>query len=1223
MNHLCVVCGESFIDEWLLIAHREIFHDSEYPCRPSVIQYAPPSFSGNNRTSTSSENNKPSTSSSNTIKLFAEAMDGKVVRHFKINNNTKLNFEKFVKEAIILINDILQNELRRLNFIKFGLVLDTLFVNVQNEISPRGFITKNRQLMENSNNIDILTDCFEELKTKIFEHEGLGSGWSLLSVIGCDVRVHKHGYGERGSSFIELPPKIKNTKSCINVHNYDNECFKYAMLSKYVKNHTKILHPNARYQQYSNKYNFNGLQYPVSIKDIECFERKNPRVTVNVFSLDDKNNVYPLKVVKVEKLDHTDLLLLKKGDISHYVYINDFNRLLHNQVTKYKCKVTVCKRCFAHVNKSLHLGGQKWLFDHNYFCTKQEPVRSVIPHSSRSTVQFTKISHQYKVPIVIYADMEATLVGVSNTNNAQGLIKKYQSHQPNSYCLLIKSYLSEITLNNFGLSSNPFVYRGEHAVEKLLEHLYDIARKVEFLYSYKVPMCIMSDYEIAEYNSKTECYICHLPFTVNNMKVRDHDHLTGKFRGAACNRCNLNFKLPKFIPIVFHNLSNYDAHFIIPELGKDKGAIDVLATSTEKFISFSKKVNSLKLRFIDSFRFLPYSLMSLTKNLSSNDLIETKKLVPHDKLDLVLQKGVFPYDYIDCAARFDETSLPPRHAFYNKLTETKLSKKDFNHACKVWSELNIKTIGEYSDFYVTLDVTLLADIMEEFRNTSIQAYELDPLHSYTSPGFAWQAMLKETKCRLELLTDMDMILMVEAGVRGGITQSVTRYVKANNKYLPNYEPTEESIYVGHFDINNNYGWAMRFFLPYGDFKWIRPEDLGDVIKIPRDSTKGYILDCDFVYPQSLHDLHYDLPFLPNNEKPPEGKYNKLMMTVTNKNRYIAHYMTVQQALKSGLTISKVHRVLEFSQSPWLEPYITANTIRRTNATTKLKKDFFKLMNNAVFGKSLENKKKHKDIKLVTNAKQLTKLVQKANFKTSIIINENLVAVCMGKTSVVLDRPLYVGMCILDISKLLLYDFHYNKMVNYYGRENIGISYMDTDSFLYWIKTEDMYEDLKLFPYKDEFDFSDYPKNHPTYDNGVNKKVLGKFKDEYCGKPIVEAVALMSKMYAIKLLPTLKEIKDKQEDSEETEEEENNSCVIKKAKGIKSSYVKKKLMFEDYKKCLFERINYKATFNNIRSYNHKLYSITETKTSLSSVDNKRKVLPDYINTLPYGHYSLNN
>lgn len=175
------------------------------------------------------------------------------------------------------------------------------------------------------------------------------------------------------------------------------------------------------------------------------------------------------------------------------------------------------------------------------------------------------------------------------------------------------------------------------------------------------------------------------------------------------------------------------------------------------------------------------------------------------------------------------------------------------------------------------------------------------------------------------------------------------------------------------------------------------------------------------------------------------------------------------------------------------------------------------MNNAIFGKTCENKRKHKNVKLVTDPAKLEKLVRQPNFSTSIIINENLVAVCMNKTKVIMDRPLYVGMCILDISKTHMYDFHYNKMVAYYGRDNIGIAYMDTDSYLYFIKTVDLYEDFRTFPYRDDFDFSDYPKNHPTYDNDRNKKVLGKFKDEANGRPLEEVVALMSKLYALKIM----------------------------------------------------------------------------------------------------------
>lgn len=1196
------MCGESYEDEWLLVAHQELIHNIQ-PLRQSVIHYAPRLGSQSLPTSSTLDTlDQPAGLSSSTT--FTEALEGKTVRHYKISNVSKMNLNNFIKSVQKDVIIILNQELARLNFIKFGLVLDATFTNVQNEISPRSFITKNKSIMQTTNVSELLKDSFEEIVTKITEHEGRGSGWSLLNVIGIDVRVHKHGYGDRGSSYIPLPPKLKNTHALINIKNTDNECFRYSVLCKFIKNNPRNDRPNRKYKELRSKYNFKGITYPVSLLDIKKFEHMNPGVSINVFALDNSNNIYPLKIVDNELNDHTDLLLLKKGDISHYVFIKDFNSLIARQVTKSKNCVTVCKRCFGHVDKSLKQGGFNWLVEHNQLCVKKQPVKIILPSKKNAYVKFNKVSHQYRVPIVVYADFEASLLPIETLPNPEGKQIKYQTHEPNSYCILLKSYLTEEHLNYFGLSSKPKVYRGSNAAKMLLDDLYNIAANVEMLYNYKVPMNNLDVYELEQHESATSCCICSIQFSDNNRKVRDHDHLTGKYRGPTCNNCNINFKLPTFIPVIFHNLSGYDSHFIIPELGRDQGKIDVIATTTEKFISFSKKVNKLKLRFLDSYKFVSSSLQKLAENLSHNDFVETRQIVPADKLSLVLRKGVYPYEYIDSLAKFNETSLPPITAFFSKLNDTHISQNEYNHACKVWTELNMKTLGDYNDFYVKLDVTLLCDIMEDFRNNCFSSYGLDPLHSYTSPGLAWQAMLKETKCVLELLTDIDMVLMVEAGVRGGLTQCVTRHVKANNKYIPSFDPTKKSTYLGYFDSNNLYGFSMSQPLPYGNFKWIDPTSLPDVMQIPQNGDIGYIIEADYEYPDSLHDYHYDLPFLPQSMIPPEGKHSKLMMTLENKTKYIAHFWIVQQALHAGLVITKIHRVLQFSQSCWLKPYISNNTIRRASAVTSSQKEFYKLMNNAIFGKTLENKRKHKDVKLVRNDKNLIKLVQKPNFKTSIIINNTLVAVCMDRTFVKMNRPLYVGMCILDISKTHMYDFHYNKMVPFYGRENIGITYTDTDAYLYFINTMDMYEDLRTFPYKNDFDFSDYDVNHPNYDNGINKKVLGKFKDETNGVPIVEMVGLMPKMYALKLLS----------DSEEDK-------VIKKAKGIKAMYVKKNIMFDMYKECLFENKTFTAEFNNIRSFNHKIFSISERKKSLSSTDDKRKVLNDNIHTLPYGHYSL--
>ena len=697
----------------------------------------------------------------------------------------------------------------------------------------------------------------------------------------------------------------------------------------------------------------------------------------------------------------------------------------------------------------------EWLSEHQRLCNQQKPVRVKLPSTTHNKIQYNKYSQQYKVPICIYSDFEAALLPFNPATNKTSnlpleshvvkrqqkgkdlatVVKnhqnkkkktnistckqntsqfKYQHHVPYSFCLLLKSELTETHLNLFGLTSKPILYRGPDAAARYVDTLYDIAGKVELLYSCIVPMSSLTTVEEQYYNSATECYICLGPFTDENYRVRDHDHCTGKFRGAAHTNCNLNYKLPNFVPVLFHNLSSYDANFIIPELGRDDGAIDVLASSSEKFISFSKKVGKIKLRFLDSYRFLPESLAKLTKNLTDADLFETSKLVPDDKLDLVKKKGIFPYEYIDSFAKFDETKLPPPAAFYNKLNLEEIDPQDYEHACRVWNELNIKSLGQYSDFYITLDVAQLCDCMEEFRSTCMSAYGLDPLHFFTSPGLSYQSMLKQSKCTLELLTDVDMVLMIEDSVRGGLCQTVTRYVRANNRYLQDYDNSKESVYLAYVDANNLYGWAMSKPLPYGNFKWVDPATINDVLQIPQYGDIGYILDCDFEYPEQIHNHHYDLPMLARTQTPPGGKHPKLLLTLENKERYIAHFWTVQQALQLGLKIVKIHRVLQFSQSLWLKSYIESNTSRRAAATSDFQKDLYKLMNNSVFGKTLENKRKHLNIKLVTNAKKLEKLVQKPNFKTSFIINDNIVAVAMNKNVVKMDRPLYVGMSILDI-----------------------------------------------------------------------------------------------------------------------------------------------------------------------------------------------------------------
>ena len=280
------------------------------------------------------------------------------------------------------------------------------------------------------------------------------------------------------------------------------------------------------------------------------------------------------------------------------------------------------------------------------------------------------------------------------------------------------------------------------------------------------------------------------------------------------------------------------------------------------------------------------------------------------KFILLLRKGVYPYEYVDSWERFNETSLPDKEAFYSNLNMEDITEVDHRHAKRVFKNLSNKNLGDYHDLYVQSDTLLLADVFENFRNMCIKVYELDPAHFLSSPGLAWKACLKKTEVELELITHADMLLMVEKGIRGGICHAILRYAKANNKYMKDYNKYDEEPFLQYDDANNLYGFAMSQPLPVDGFE--RMEDLSkideDFIKnYDENSDKGYILEVDVEYPKNLHDLHSDLPFLPERMK--IDKCKKLVCNLYDKESYFAHIRSLKQALNHGLILKKVHRIL--------------------------------------------------------------------------------------------------------------------------------------------------------------------------------------------------------------------------------------------------------------------------------------------------------------------------
>ena len=471
-----------------------------------------------------------------------------------------------------------------------------------------------------------------------------------------------------------------------------------------------------------------------------------------------------------------------------------------------------------------------------------------------------------------------------------------------------------------------------------------------------------------------------------------------------------------------------------------------------------------------------------TYNFCDNDL---------NKVILLLRKVVYPYEYMDNWERFDETSLPDKESFYSSLNMESIDDIDYRHGNNVFKNFKLKHLGEYHDLYVQSDTLLLADVVENFRNMCIKVYQLDSAYFLSLPGLAWQACLKKTNVKLELLTDYDMLLTVEEEIRGGICHAIHRHAKANNKYIKNYDKNKESSYIQYLDANNLYGWEMSQKLPEYGFKWIN-----DVTEIDEEfikhydenSDKGYILEVDVKYPRKLHDLHSDLPFFPKRMKIDKSK--KLVCNLRNKKKYVVDIKALKQALNHGLKLKKVHRIIEFNQEAWLKPSIDMNTELRKIAKNDFEKDFFKLMNNAVFGKTMENVTKRRDIKLVTTDKKRSKLVSEPNYHTINCISENLSIIEMRRTKAKMNKPIYLRLPILEISKILMYEFWYDYMKPKYG-DNVKLCYMDTDSFIMNIKTEDFYKDVANDVEK-RFDTSNYEVDRPL-STGKNKKVIGLMK----------------------------------------------------------------------------------------------------------------------------------
>ena len=771
--------------------------------------------------------------------------------------------------------------------------------------------------------------------------------------------------------------------------------------------------------------------------------------------------------------------------------------MVRSQITKdTRRKLHFCKKCLSHYTK------EELLENHISYCGKNETVAVKMPNNS--ILKFKSHFKKLPIPFTIYADFECFTIPVNSCqpNPDKSFTLGYQKHEPSGYCLYLKA------LDGINTNFKPIVYTkktpDEDISKRFIKHLTKLTHQNYQEYYTKPKPYNLTSQEEKDFQTATKCHICEQKLfrdkkTNKILKVRDHCHFTGEYRGAALNECNLKCRKPLILPVIFQNLQGYDSHLFIKQLAKISGDLTSIPSTEEKYITFLKYITvdqyysknkgkllpkKFEIRFIDSFKFLQTSLANLISNLKPTDFKNVNKVIKNNST-LLTRKGVYPYDYVTSINKLKETKLPSKEDFYSKLYDEEISDEDYHHAIKVWNTFKCQTLQDYHGLYLQTDVLLLSDVFENFRKTCLKHYKLDPCHYYTAPGLAWDACFKETKHEIELLKDYDMLMLFEQGKRGGISHISKRCAEANNKYMKDFDESKPSTFIQYLDANNLYGWAMSQKLPTHGFKWI-DVDKSSVLKLleKKDANQGFILEVDLEYPSSLWKSHNDYPLAPERIK--IDKVDKLICSFLPKKNYVLHYKNLKQYLEEGMILKKVHRGLKFYQSPWMEPYIRKNTDLRKEAKNDFEKEFFKTMNNSVYCKTIENIRKRQNVILVDDRKKALKLISKPNFDRVAIFDEHLVAVHMKKTEVYFNKPIYVGQAILDLSKTLMFDFHHNFIRKKYGNK-AELLFTDTDSLMYLIQTDDFYYDIKK-DIKRKFDTSEYPENHPSgIKTGVNKK----------------------------------------------------------------------------------------------------------------------------------------
>lgn len=1054
----------------------------------------------------------------------------------------------------------------------------------------------------NANIIEGIQTNGMELVRQLDEFAENGSGWNLDRILKFElnvVRYHPLSGGCRKNGLEVHRP----SKSCIDVQNVGNECFKYAVLASLLS-HKRVPDLSKKsalwFDAYEHYIDTTGLVYPVSLKNIDTFELKNNLIAVSVFGYSYREKeYYPIRISQKRNklMTYVDLLLMN----GHYICIRNKSRLFHRQHgtdrKKYYCDF--CLNPFS---------TETALDSHLTQCQLFKPVKTILPTGENSLLSFKRTDFTELIDFFIVYDFESYLPKIEGADGApnRSWTRKQQLHIPHTFCYA--------TIDHKGnLFTKPVLYSGEDVADVFLDKLQEEAHKLLNLPTRPLEM---TDDDKQRAKTTKACEKCNVLFSRATKKVLDHCHVSGRLRNILCQGCNLQLKMKKKVACIAHNMSNYDQFFILKAIAarfnKDYDKLHIIPKTREKYKAFTYN----QLRFIDSYSFMQGSLDKIVKTLDPEDFSIFNEGIGNEEACQLLRnsKQSFCYEYITHPSKLEETELPPYECFYSSLKESNVDLEDYLQAVKIFNTLECRNIQDFLDIYTKCDVLLLACAMQKFRTVNYSHYGIDCLHFISAPSYYFQACLKISKVEFQLFDQPDQYLLIESGIRGGLSQVFNRTSLPNNPDVPTWDPSKPTTYGLLLDHNALYPtsqWAYK--MPLKNFRWLTKGEISklDLYNLDIHGDTGLIFHLDLHYPDEIKEFTKNFPLCPTNInithdmltdyqknllsklglKYPKSN-RKLVATQLDKDDLVIHAVPLSVFLKLGMRVKRIHRVLCYEQSYWLRDWVELGTERRKSAKSQFESDALKGALNATFGSFLLSRRKQRYVKLIGDPKLLKHYINSPTFVGYTILSERVSAVEYRPRAIKLDRPYVLGFCTLEHAKALLYEYYY---FNIYPRFQcpITLCYVDTDSYYLHVECNNIQSVLKSI--EDTLDSSNYPKDHPLY-SLKNKSKLLCVKDELAGRVVQEAYFLKSKCYSIKFDDTVKS----------------------KLKGVSKVAVVKRITIDQYRAAIQKDDDCIYVHQmSIQNKQFTLYTTKSNRIALNSFDDKSAYLsPTELE--PYGY-----